>query len=52
MRQSSKINSEVLEPLIPILSNFFPVEKPGVFVSTINAVTPCAAFEVPESVFA
>ena len=52
MRQSSKMSSEVFEPLIPILSNFFPTEKPGVLVSTIKAVTPWAAFDVEESVFA
>src|SRR5690606_29612578 len=39
MRQLSKINSAVSEARIPNLFSFLPALKPGVPLSTINAVT-------------
>ena len=44
-RQSSKNSSAVSEHLIPILSSIFPVEKPFIPFSTMNADIPFAPFE-------
>ena len=47
--QLLKTSSAVLEPLIPNLSNFGETEKPGKFISIINAVIQLFFF--PESSF-
>ena len=39
-KQSSRMISDVADALIPILSSSLPIVTPGVFLSTINTVSP------------
>lgn len=50
--QSSKTNSQVLDPLIPSLSSFCAVVNPGKPFSIRNADIPCCGLLVDMSVLA
>ena len=46
MRQFWKISSVVEEAQIPILSSVLPIENPGSFFSTMNALIPWLPFDL------